>query len=181
MMPNDPILSTDPFDAICTMLETELKTLVPLLKYAVQAWPDPKWLEDTGVNFPSVFFVLAGESGKSMTSRKNVFKAIPNPDGTQNVYYETMRLTYLIQISLFTSDEQSRLDIGWQIKQHLVNSIQFPINEVDTARFIYKDDRMPNGKDNLYQRDLTFEVSARLFKGEVTNVNKLTTANNSLS
>jgi hypothetical protein len=174
MIPNDPILTTDPFDAICTTLETQFKQLVPTLKYAIQGWPDPKWFEDTGANFPSVFFVKVSERAQSMTSRNLVYASIVNPDGSQNVYYERERINYLLQITVVTTDPQQRLDIGWTIKQYLVNTIQLPINAVDTARFILRDDRMPPGIDNYYQRDLTFEVSARILDGEVVHTNKST-------
>lgn len=181
MITNDPVLITDPFDSICIMLETQLKSLVPSMKYAIQGWPDPKWLEDTGSNLPSVFFVNVSDKGKSMTSRNRIFTSIDS--GTlKNVYYERERLQYLLQISLFTTDPQERLDIGWQIKQYLINTIQFQLNAVDTARFTYTGhDHMPPGRDNLYQRDLGFEVTARVLDGEQVNVNKTIQQNNTIS
>ncbi|MCF8566910.1 hypothetical protein LLE49_19510 [Alicyclobacillus tolerans] len=183
MIPNDPILTTDPFDAICTALSTQLMSLVPSLKNAVQGWPDPKWFEDTGANFPSVFFVMVSDKGKSMTSRNLVFASVKNPDGsTANVYYERERLQYLLQISLFTTDPQERLDIGWAIKQYLINTMQLPINAVDTARFVYTGhDHMPEGRDNFYQRDIGFEVTARVLDGSVANLNKTIQQNNTVS
>jgi hypothetical protein len=181
VIPNDPVLTTDPFDAICTTLSSRLTSIVPSLKYAIQGWPDPKWFEDTGANFPSVFFVNVSETAKSMTSRNLVYASIQNSDGTQNVYYERQRMTYLLQISIFTTDPQQRLDIGWKIKQYLINTVQLPINTIDTAKFIFKDGRMPPGLDNLYQRDLTFEVTARVFDGEVVHTNRAIQQNNSIN
>lgn len=173
MIPNDPILTVDPWDAVCIALGNQIKTLVPALKYAAQGWPDPKWLEDTGVNFPSMFFVKVAEDSKAMTGRDNIYASIDNPDGTKNVYYELQRNQYLIQISLFTTDPQQRLDIGHAIKQFLIRTVRIPINAVDTARFFYKGhDRMPEGRDNFYQRDIGFEVTARMLDGEVVHTNK---------
>lgn len=172
MIPNDPILSTDPFDALCTELQTQLSQVAPSLKYVIQGWPDPKWLENTGANLPSVFLVNVSESGKSMTSRNIPYASVQNADGTFNVYYERERMTYLLQISLITTDPQERLNIGWSIKQFLINTIQLPMNTIDTVKFVFKDDHMSPGIDNLYQRDITFEVTARLFDGVVANVNK---------
>ncbi|EPZ47635.1 hypothetical protein [Alicyclobacillus acidoterrestris] len=172
MIPNDPILSTDPLDAIHGALEQALMALCPSLKGVWIGWPDPKWLENTGANLPSVFLVNVSQTAKSMTSRNLVYATVENEDGTFNVYYERERITYLLQLSLITTDPQQQLDIGWAIKQFLVNTIQLPINAVDTARFLLKDDHLISGIDNYYQRDLTFEVSARVLDGYVAHPNK---------
>lgn len=182
MIPGDPILTTDPFDAVCVELGQQVKTLVPTLKNAVQGWPDPKWFEDTGANFPSVFFVLVSEKGTNTTSRNLVYASTTNPDGTMNVYYERQKLQYLLQVSIFTTDPQARLDIGWAIKQYLINTMQLPINTVGTARFVYTGhDHMPEGRDNFYQRDIGFEVTVRVLDGDVANVNKTIQQNNTIS
>ncbi|WP_088187544.1 hypothetical protein [Desulfosporosinus sp. FKA] len=175
MIPNDPVLTVDPWDDLCTTLSTQFKNLVPSLKYAVEGWPDPKWFEDTGVNFPSAFFVKVGEKGTNTTGRAKVFKTITNSDGTGAIYFETKKILYLLQISLFTTDPQQRLDIGWAIMQYLNNQIQLPINTVNTARFVFKSlDRMPEGRDNFYQRDMQFEAQTRILDGvqgyKVTNL-----------
>lgn len=173
MIPNNPILTTDPWDAVCTALSTQLMGLVPTLKYAVQGWPDPKWFEDTGVNFPAVFFTKVGEKETNTTSRNVIYTSAVNPDGTFNVYYELKKMKYMFQISLFTTDAQQRLDIGWAIKQYLIKQIQLSINAVDTARFEYKgNDRSPEGRDNFYMRSMDFEVTARVLDGEIANANK---------
>jgi hypothetical protein len=182
MIPNDPILTTDPWDAVCTALSAQLKSFVPTLKYAVQGWPDPKWFEDTGVNFPAVFFTKVGEKGTNTTSRNIVYTSAANPNGTVNVYYELKKMKYLFQISLFTTNAQQRLDIGWAIKQYLIGKIQLAINAVDTARFEFKgNDRSPEGRDNYYMRSMDFEVIARVLDGEVVNVNKTIQQNNTLT
>lgn len=180
MIPNDPILTTDPYDTILTKLQSVLMAQVPSLKYVIDGWPDPKYFEDTGANFPSVFVNNVSETAKSMTSRNLVYKSIQNADGTYNVYYERERMTYLITLTLVTTDPQQRLNIGWAIKQYLINQIQLPINQIDTARFIFKEDRMSPGRDNFYQRDITFEVSARVFDGEVVYKNKSIQQNNTV-
>lgn len=173
MIPNDPILTTDPWDAVCTALSTQLMSLVPSLKYAVQGWPDPKWFEDTGVNFPAVFFTKVGEKATNTTSRNVIYTSAVNLDGTFNVYYELKKMKYMLQISLFTTDAQQRLDIGWAIKQFLIKQIQLAINAVDTVRFDYKgNDRMPEGRDNFYMRSMDFEVTARVLDGETVKPNK---------
>lgn len=182
MIPNDPILTTDPWDATCVALGAALQKQVPSLKYAVQGWPDPKWFEDTGVNFPSVFFVQVSEKAQSMTSRNLLYKTVANSDGTFNAYYERERLTWLLQISLFTTDEQARLTLGWAIKQYLINTMQLAINAVDTAKFVYTGhEHMPAGRDNFYQRDIGFEVSARALDGYMVNSNKTIQQNNTVS
>jgi hypothetical protein len=141
-------------------------SLVPTLKYAPQGWPDPKWFEDTGVNFPSVFFVKVSEKGTNTTGRAKVFKTVTNSDGTGAVYFETKKMKYLLQLSVFTTCPQQRLDIGWAIKQYLINQIQLPINAVNTARFDFKGgDRILEGRDNFYRRDITFEVITRVLDG----------------
>ncbi len=175
-IPNDPILLTDPFDALCIELQSQLINIQPSLKYVINGWPDPKWFENTGLNFPSVFLVNVGESGVSMTSRNLVYASVKNSNGTWNVYYERLRMTYLLQLTLVTSTPQDRLNIGWGIKQFLINTIQLPINTIDTAKFIFKEDKMLPGEDNLYQRDLTFEVSARVFDGDVVYQNTTITS-----
>ena len=173
MIPNDLVLAIDPWDAVCTALSTQLMSLVPALKYAVQGWPDPKWFEDTGVNFPAVFFTKVGEKATNTTSRSVIYTSAVNPDGTFNVYYELKKMKYILQISLFTTDAQQRLDIGWAIKQYLIKQIQLSINAVDTARFNSKgNDRMPEGRDNFYMRSMDFEVIARVLDGYVVNANK---------
>ena len=172
MIPNDPILTIDPWDAVCTALSAQLMSLVPTLKYATQSWPDPKWFEDAGVNFPAVFFTKSAEKATNTTSRNVVYTSAVNPDGTFNVYYELKKMKYLLQVSLFTTDPQQRLDIGWAIKQFLISKVQFQINAVDTARFDYKgNDRSPEGRDNSYMRSMDFEVTARVLDGEVVNAN----------
>ncbi len=171
MIPNDPILTIDPWDAICTALSTKLMNLVPTLKYAAQGWPDPKWFEDTGKNFPSVFFVKVGEKATNTTSRNIMYAT-----NSSAVYFETKKMQYLFQISLFTTDPQQRLDIGWAIKQYLINQVQLQINAVDTARFNFiGNDRMPEGRDNFYQRNIDFEVTARALDGQTAY--KVTTLN----
>ena len=97
IIPNDPILTVDPWDDLCATLSTELKNLAPSLKYAVQGWPDPKWFEDDGVNFPAAFFVKVSEKGTNTTGRARVFKAITNDDGTGAIYFETKKNLYLFQ------------------------------------------------------------------------------------
>lgn len=166
MIPNDLVLTVDPWDDLCTTLSTQLKNLAPSLKYAVEGWPDPKWFKDAGINFPSVFFVKVGEKGTNTTGRAKVFKTITNQDGTGAVYFETKKMKYLLQISLFTTDPQQRLDIGWAIMQYLNNQIQLPINAVNTARFVFiGGDRLSEGRDNFYQRDIQFEAQTRVLDG----------------
>ena len=182
MIPNDPILTTDPWDAVCTTLSFQLLALIPTLKYATQSWPDPKWFEDTGVNFPAVFFTKSAEKATNTTSRNVVYTSVANQNGKFNVYYELKKMKYILQVSLFTTDPQQRLDIGWAIKQFLISKIQFQINAVDTARFDYKgNDRMPEGRDNFYMRSMDFEVVARVLDGYVANVNKTVQKNNTIS
>lgn len=178
MIANDPVLTTDPFDSLCTTLSTNFMQQVPSLKYVIQGWPDPKWFEDTGVNFPSVFFVKISEKATNLTSRNLVYKSVQNANGTFNVYYERQRIEFLLQISLFTTDPQARLNIGHTIKQYLINTIQIPVNVVDTAKFIYTgNDHIHPGRDNFYQRDMDFRVSMRVLDGEVVNPNKTISSN----
>lgn len=137
-------------------------------------WPDTKFFTADG-NLPAVAIVSAGGNAKNIVSRETVHAIVQNGNGTATAYYEKLRLFYLLQISLFTYTPQDRSNIGWNIEQYLVTNpqLQFGIPGVETAIFLMKsiphDDE---GETNFYQRDLTFQVQARVLDAETAQVMK---------
>jgi len=155
-------LQQEPFQAIGISLATALKTQASQLKNAIVGWPDTKWLGVDG-NLPSVFFVEISEIGKNVVSRYKIHKTVDNGDGTGTIYTEQLRLSLLIQASLFTNTPQDRASLGWSIKQYLVTNYRLALSDGEYAIFKLKGDHQSiEGETNFYQRDLTFEVSARV-------------------
>lgn len=171
-------IQTNPFELIAEALAEKLKELEPRLVTAEIGWPDIKY---TGVdsNLPSVFFVEISENGRNVTSRLKVHKTIDNEDGTGKIVTEQKRLFKLIQISLFTSSKEDRSSIGWAIKQYLVTNYRLLLSDGEYAQFTLKGEHDNPGESNFYQRDLTFEVTARVLDAKdgikVTNINKTST------
>ncbi|NRD80286.1 hypothetical protein HPT25_23470 [Bacillus sp. BRMEA1] len=156
------------------------------VKTTLLGWPDPKYFQVDG-NLPLLAILPVSDTTKHLASRETVHASIPNPyvtlngqdqlDGTDllnnaptaTVYKETLRLFYLLQLSIFTKTPEDRSNIGWQIQQYFVNNPQlsFGIPGVETGVFKYKGQHDLPGETNFYQRALTFEVSARVLDSEL--------------
>ena len=172
-------LQEEPFQAICESLSTTLKTQITQLKNAIAGWPETKWLQIDG-NLPSVFFLQVSETSKNIVSRYDIHKTVINADGTGHIYTEQLRLFFLIQISLFTNTPQDRASIGWLLKQYLVTNYRLPLSDGEYAVFTLKGDHESiKGETNFYQRDLTFEVTARVL--DATSATKVTTLNDTIT
>lgn len=133
------------------------------VKNTIQGWPDTKYFQVDG-KLPSLFVFPVSDTGKHLASRETVHAVVPNGDGTVTVYKEQLRLFYLLQFSLFTNTPEERSDIGFQIQQYFVSNpqLQIGIPGVETSVFKYKGQHNPAGETNFYQRDITFEVTARV-------------------
>jgi hypothetical protein len=151
------------------------------VKNTILGWPDTKFFTVDG-NLPSLFVFPVSDTGKHLASRETVHASVTNADGTITVYREKLRLFYLLQLSLFTKTPEDRSNIGWQIQQYFVSNpqLQIGIPNVETSVFKYKSQHNPPGETNFYQRDMTFEVTARVLSQETaTPLSKLTTNNTS--
>lgn len=156
----------DPLQSITEALAPIMMTFG--IQNTLLGWPDTKDFQMDG-NLPLVAVFPVSDTSKHLVSRENVHATIPNEDGvTATVYKEKLRLFYLMQISLFTKTPEDRSNIGWQIQQYLVSNpqLQIGIPDVETSIFKYKGQRNPPGETNFYQRDMTFEVTARVLDSE---------------
>lgn len=158
---------------ICEALANVLKQQIPQLKNAQAGWVEPKFLS-VDKNLPAVFFIQVSETSKNIASRLKTHKTVTNPDGkTGFIYTEQLRLFFLLQISLFTNTKSDRASIGWSIKQYLVTNYRLSLTDGEFAMFKLKGDHQSQkGETNFYQRDLTFEVSARVL--DATSATKIT-------
>jgi hypothetical protein len=160
-------------------LQSITEALSPIMspfgvKYCELGWPDTKYSNVDG-NLPSLFVFPISDTGKHLASRETVHASIPNEDGvTATVYKEKLRLFYLLQLSLFTKTPEERSNIGWQVEQYLISNpqLQIGIPNVETAVFKYKGQHNPPGETNFYQRDMTFEVTARVLDLETAYIAK---------
>jgi|SRR5579875_301277 len=157
-------------------LESITEALGPIVspfgvKYTFLGWPDTKYFDVDG-NLPSLFVFPVSDTGKHLASRESIHASVKNDDGTTTVYKEKLRLFYLLQLSLFTKTPEDRSNIGWKIQQYFVSNpqLQFGIPGVETAIFKYKGQHNPPGETNFYQRDITFEVTARVLDSQTSYV-----------
>lgn len=156
----------DPLQSIWEALGPILGTFG--VKNTLLGWPDTKDFQVDG-NLPLVSIFPVSDTGKHLASRETVHASIPNDDGiTATVYKEKLRLFYLLQLSLFTKTPEDRSDIGWQIQRYLVSNpqLQIGIPGVETSVFKYRGQHNPPGETNFYQRDIMFEVTARVLDSE---------------
>lgn len=156
----------DPFQTITDAIKPIVSQFG--VKNTMLGWPDTKYFQVDG-NLPSLFVFPVSDTGKHLASRETIHAVVPNDDGTVTVYKEQLRLFYLLQLSLFTNTKEDRSDIGWQIQQYFVSNpqLQIGIPDVETSVFKYKGQHNPPGETNLYQRDMTFEVTARVLSQQV--------------
>lgn len=154
----------DPLQSITIALRNILTAAPYNVKNVLLGWPDTKFFQ-TDHNLPALAIFPVSDSGKHLTSRFTTHAVVQNSDGVTNTLYtEKLRITYLLQLSLFTYTEQDRSNIGWMIQQYLVSNPQLALdqNNVETSIFSYKGQHNPPGETRFYQRDLTFEVTARV-------------------
>lgn len=163
---------TDPLQTITTAISP---IVTPFgVKNTLLGWPDTKYFQVDG-NLPSLFIFPVSDTSKHLTSRDTIHAVVNNPDGTTaTVYKEKLRLFYLLQLTLFTNTQEDRSNIGWQIQQYFVSNpqLQIGIPGVETAVFSYKGQHNPAGETNFYQRDMTFEVTARVLDSQTAYIAK---------
>lgn len=153
---------TDPLQTITTAIGQKVTSFG--VKNTLLGWPDTKYFQVDG-NLPSLFVFPVSDTAKHLASRETVHAVVNNADGvTATVYKEKLRLFYLLQLSIFTNTQEDRSNIGWQIQQYFVSNPQLAIGipNVETAVFKYKGQHNPAGETQFYQKDLTFEVTARV-------------------
>lgn len=151
----------DPLQSITAALQT---TFNASFKNIIMGWPDTKFFQADG-NLPSLIVFPISDKGKHLTSRETVHAVVNNADGvTATVYQEKLRMSYLLQLSIFAYTEEDRSNFGWTIQQYLVSNPQLAIGipGVETAVFKYMGQHNPPGETRFYQRDMTFEVTARV-------------------
>jgi hypothetical protein len=161
-------LQKDPIESISIALQNTFSNLG--IKKIFVGWPDTKYLSVDN-NLPTLAIFQISDRGEHKTSRETVHAIVPSADGlTATVYKEKLRLTYLLQLSIFTSTPQQRASLGWSIQQYLVSNpqLQIGIPGVETAVFSYKGQHNSQGETNFYQRDLTFNVTARVLDAQTT-------------
>lgn len=162
-------VQTDPLQSITLALRT---IIVPLgVKNVDLGWPDSKFFQADG-NLPSLAVFDVSDSGKHLASRETVHAVVNNADGvTATVYKEQLRKFYLLQLSLFTYTAEDRSNIGWMIEQYLTTNPRLQIgtlgldkngNPIETAVFKYRGQHNPPGESRFYQRDIMYEVTARV-------------------
>jgi hypothetical protein len=159
-------LQKDPLQSITLALQPIFSGFG--IKSTQLGWPDTKFFSVDG-NLPTVAIVQVGGNSKHQASRQSVHAVVNNGDGTSTAFYEQERLFLLLQISLFTNTPQDRSDIGWSIQQYLVSNpqLQIGIPGVETSVFKLKGiPRDSEGETNFYQRDITFEATARVLDAE---------------
>lgn len=106
---------------------------------------------------------------------------VNNADGVTATYYkEKLRIFYMLQLSIFAYTEEDRSNLGWTVQQYLVSNPQLAIGitGVETAVFKYMGQHNPPGETRFYQRDLTFEVTARVLDAQTAYRAKAITLNN---
>lgn len=163
------ITQIDPLQSITTAIG---QVVAPFgVKNTILGWPDTKYFQVDG-NLPSLFVFPVSDTGKHLASRETIHAVVPNSDGTVTVYKEQLRLFYLLQLSLFTNTQEDRSNIGFQIQQYFVSNpqLQIGIPGVETSVFSYKGQHNPPGETNFYQRDITFQVTARVLSEETAAV-----------
>lgn len=152
---------TDPLQSITLALQTTFSTS---FKNIILGWPDTKFIDVDG-NLPSLIIYPVSDHGKHLASRETVHAKVNNADGvTSTLYKEKLRIFYLLQLSVFAYTEEDRSNLGWTVQQYLVSNPQLAIGipGVETAVFKYMGQHNPPGETRFYQRDMTFEVTARV-------------------
>lgn len=160
-------VQTDPLQSIVTALRG-IFVQPNQFQDVMLGWPDTKFFDVDG-NLPIIAVVEAGITGKHLTSRENVHASVTDVNGnTATVYTEQLRLYYLLQLSIFTNTPQDRSNLGWIVQQYLTTNPQMSIGTlgVETAVWTFKGLRDAPGETKFYQRDLTFEVTARVLDAQ---------------
>lgn len=142
-------------------------------------WPDATFLT-TDTNFPCLWVYSASDKGQYLASTESVHAFVTNADGiSATVYKEKLRKIYTLQLSLFTKSDADRSSYGWMIEQQLVTypQLQIGIPNVETALFKYKSQYNPLAETNYYQRDINFDVTARVLDANTAYITKNITLN----
>jgi hypothetical protein len=170
-------VQTDPLQSITTSLRTALGSLG--LKNVILGWPDTKFFDADG-NLPSLFLFEVSDTAKHLASRESIHAVVNNADGTATVFKEKLRMFYLLQLSLFANTQADRSNIGWSIQQYLTSNpqLQIGIPGVETAVFKYMGQHNPPGETRFYQRDMTFEVTARVLDAQTAALAQKVVFNN---
>jgi hypothetical protein len=164
-------IQNEPMLDIAYNLEAIILANFPAIRHVKMGWPDRKWIQ-VEHNLPAVFLVDISEKATRMRPLDEVSSTIDNGDGTGLVVYEQARLHTLVQMSLFTHTKADRDQLGWGLKQHFVTNYRIEIVDYTLATpaatgeslmlFLRGDRKEMAGEANFWQRDLTWEIQARL-------------------
>lgn len=167
----------DPLQSIATALSTIFTSLG--ISHTTLGFPEPKQLEVDGY-LPAIGILSVSDHGNHIVSRESIHSSVNSLDGlTSTVYREKLRIMFLLQISIFTATVEQRSELGWKILQYLVTHNQLTIGNlgvgtnglpVETALFKYGHQHDDIGETGFYQKDLVFEVSARVLDAETAFV-----------
>ncbi|MDB5083312.1 MAG: hypothetical protein JWN30_198 [Bacilli bacterium] len=152
----------DPLQSITAALRPIISPMGIDPNKVMLGWPQPKFFQVDG-NLPALAIFSVSDSGKNVVSRENVH-AVVKTGLTAMVYKEALRKTYLLQFSLFAYTPEDRSNIGWSIEQYLSSNpqLQIGIPGVETAIFKYKGHHDAPGEAKFFQRDINYEVTARV-------------------
>jgi len=184
----------DPWEAICEALQYQIYSRFAEIKFALEGWPDTKFISIDG-NLPSIFFLdIDGGQSENKVSRLQEHKRVYFPDGTGLIFTEQQRKTFILQMSLFTYTKEDRARLGIVIERYFETNYHIPLREFSCAipgtgnllkqEFVQMLPRgAPHdgqGETRFYQRDFTFEATGRIFDiktaYQVTEVIKSITA-----
>lgn len=160
----------DPLQTIAEAIQTLVEPFG--IKETILGWPDPKQFDVDG-SLPILAIFPVSDGGKTVTSTETIHATVDNGDGTVTVYKERLRKVYTLQFSLFTYTAEDRSNIGWSIEQYFTTNrrLEFGIAGVESGIFKYRGQRNPQGETKFFQRDITYEVTARVLDA-TTGVHK---------
>lgn len=156
-------VQTDPLQSITSALRT---LTVPMGVTTVsQSWPDPN-LTSVESNLPCLFVYPVRERGTVSGNVNTVLATVKNADEqTATVYREKQRKTYELRLSLLAKTAEEISTIGWQIEQALNANTRLntgdPLVDIVTFRY-FGQYNAPPSEASLPQRDMTFNVEARV-------------------
>lgn len=160
-------VQVDPLQSITTALSGIFTGLG--FSSVILGWPDPSLFQMDN-KLPLLAVYNTSSNGKHLSSRDSIHATKLNTSGlTATVYQEKLRLFYLLQLSIFAHTVEDRSNLGWIVQQYLTSNPQIPIGipGVETSVFSFKSGPHDlSGEAKLFQRDLTFEVTARVLDAQ---------------
>lgn len=156
-------VQTDPLVSITSALR-ELTGPMGVVTVS-QSWPDPN-ITAVEANLPCLFVYPVREQGGVIGNVNTVSATVKNADGkTATVYREKQRKTYELRLTLVTQTAEELSAIGWQIEQELNTNTRLntgnPLVDVVTFTYFGQYNVAPS-EAGLHQRDITFNVAARV-------------------